>query len=311
MRILIASKIDRDAIDRLATRHEISCAFNATHDELLERIQGQQVLIFRSGVTISSAVLQAARSLELIIRAGSGLDNIDLHELARRGIRLERIPRPSAQAVAELTFAHMLCLARNVRYADALLRQGHWAKNDLESYLISGKTLGVVGAGNIGRRVCEMGVAWGMRVVACVEHWTHEHASEFKDAGIELTRFEELVPQADFLTIHVPLRPETRGLIGSDVLARMKPGAFLVNVARGGVVDERALYGALTEGGRLRGAGLDTHESEGPGVRSPLRDLPNVILTPHVGASTVDTQREIGREIVAILEAFEAGRSRA
>lgn len=311
MRILIASKIDRDAIDRLAARHEVRCAFNASPEELLESIRGQQVLIFRSGVTISGAVLEAAGSLELIVRAGSGLDNIDQAELARRGIRLERIPRPSSQAVAELTFAHMLCLARNVRLADELLRQGRWAKNDLESYLISGKTLGVVGAGNIGRRVGEMGVAWGMRVLACVEHWSHERASDFKDAGMELTRLEDILPQADFLTLHVPLRPDTRGLIGAAELRRMKRGAFLVNVARGGVVDEAALFEAVGESGHLAGAGLDTHESEGPGARSPLAGLPNVVLTPHVGASTVDTQREIGREILAILEAFEAGRSRA
>jgi D-3-phosphoglycerate dehydrogenase len=311
MKILVASKVDGDALEKLRARHQVTCAFNAPEEELIQRIPGHHALVFRSGVTISGPVLGAADALELIVRAGSGLDNIDRAELARRGIRLERIPGPSAQAVAELTFALMLSLARNLRQADALLRTGHWAKNELEGFLLSGKTLGVVGAGNIGRRVCEMGVAWGMRVVACVERWSHERASEFKDAGIELTRFDEVLPQADFLTLHVPLGPATRGLIDARALARMKQGAFLVNVARGGVVDEQALRVELGSGGRLRGAGLDTHEREGQGAKSPLADLPNVVLTPHVGASTVDTQREIGREILAIVEAFDAGRVRS
>lgn len=307
MRILIISSIDPETIDKLSVQHKVTCAFNISESELLEQIQDNEVLIFRSGVTVSRRVLEAAPKLRLVIRAGSGFENIDLDELNRRSISLVRFPKPSAQAVAELTFAHMLGLARNVRLADSLLREGRWAKHDLENFLISGKTLGIVGVGNIGARVGELGVAWGMRTIGCVAPESlARRANELKDRGIELMPFDKIILQADFLTIHVPLNESTRGLINGQVLANMKKGSYLINMARGGVVDEAALYQALTTGGRLRGAGLDVHENEGPGKLSPLRELPNVILTPHIGATTKDTQREIGLQILDALERYES-----
>jgi D-3-phosphoglycerate dehydrogenase len=306
MRILIASAIDPDSIERLSRDHAVTFAPGLSEDELLEKIPDKDVLVFRSGVSITRDVLRVARNLRLIVRAGSGLDNIDLDELRRRNIVMVRIPRPSAQAVAELTFTLMLGLARNLLIADSEWRQGHWVKNDLQNYLIHGKTLGVVGVGNIGQRVGEMGVAWGMRVIGCVHHWSRETSDRLGKLGIELRSFDEVVPEADFLTLHVPLYESTRHMVDADVLSRMKKGSYLVNLARGGVVDEKALYDALTRGERLRGAGLDVHANEGHGRLSPFRDLPNVILTPHVGASTVDTQREIGREMLAIVERFES-----
>ncbi|MDH3691905.1 MAG: hydroxyacid dehydrogenase [Gammaproteobacteria bacterium] len=307
MRILIVSSIDPETIDKLSVQHTVTCAFNISEPELLEQIRDNEVLIFRSGVTISRRVLEVAPKLRLIIRAGSGFENIDLEEMNRRNIPLLRFPKPSAQAVAELTFAHMLGLARNVRLADSLLRKGHWAKHDLENFLIAGKTIGIVGVGNIGARVGELGVAWGMQAIGCVEHESlASRAQELKNRGIELMPFDKIVPQADFLTIHVPLSDSTRGLINGKVLANMKVGSYLINMARGGVVDEAALYEALTTGGRLRGAGLDVHENEGPGKLSPLRELPNVILTPHIGATTKDTQREIGRQILEALERYQS-----
>jgi D-3-phosphoglycerate dehydrogenase len=301
MRILIASSIHPEALRRLERSHEVTRAFDAPAAELLTLIQDQDALVFRSGVTISKEILAAARRLRLVIRAGSGLDNLDLAELERRGIELRRIPRPSAQAVAELTFALMLALARNVLRLDQLFRHGCWAKNHFESHLLHGKTLGIVGVGNIGRRVGQMGAVWGMEVVGCTRPSSPLRVAELRREGIELCCFDEVVSRADFLSVHAPLEDSTRHLIDADVVARMKPGAFLVNTARGGVVDEEALYPALRSG-RLRGAGLDVHTLEGPGRLSPLRELPNVVLTPHVGSSTVDTQREIGREIVALVE---------
>lgn len=309
MRFLIACSVDPDVLSRLSGDHQVTCVLHASEEELTEAIRDKDVLIFRSGVTISKRVLTAGSELKLIIRAGSGLDNIDLEEVRRRGLRLQRIPRPSAQAVAELTFAHMLSLARNVRLADSLLREGRWAKYDLDNFLLSGKTLGIVGAGNIGGRVGELGVAWEMRVIGCVNPTSLDRTDAYRARGIELAVFDDVVRQADFLTVHVPLNDSTRGLIGADVLARMKVGSFLVNMARGGVVDEAALYDALTSGERLRGAGIDVHENEGPGKLSPFRDLPNVVLTPHVGATTQDTQRAIGQDILAIMETFKSQRS--
>ena len=165
--------------------------------------------------------------------------------------------------------------------------------------------LGVIGAGNIGSLVAHMGAAWGMKVLACVEHPSEERNEEFERAGIELTTCEQLLAESDFVSIHVPLKPETRNFIDADSLARMKPGAYLVNMARGGVVDEAALYQALAEG-RLGGAALDVHKAEGEGKISPLAEFKNVILTPHIGASTFDSQKEIGDIILDTMDAFMA-----
>jgi phosphoglycerate dehydrogenase-like enzyme len=203
-----------------------------------------------------------------------------------------------------MTFAFMLGLARRIYEADRLWRSGHWAKQSLEGYLLRGKTLGVVGVGNIGSRVGQLGSSFNMNVIGCVEYSSLRLEQAMARAGIRLTSFDEVVSSADFLSINVPLNDSTRNLIDAEVLKRMKPGAFLVNTARGGIVDELALYDQLLPGGRLRGAALDVHEHEGEGQISPLAALPNVLLTPHIAAMTVDTQREIGRRAVEIIADF-------
>jgi D-3-phosphoglycerate dehydrogenase len=306
MKILIVSSIDQTAQETLRAHHDVVCAFNANAATLLSHIHDREVLIFRSGVSITADVMASAPDLKLLIRAGSGIDNVDMAYIEQRVITFTRIPEPSAQAVAEMSFALMLSLARNVREADLLTRQGHWAKNQLTGYLLSGKVLGIVGAGNIGSRVGQLGAAWGMQPIGCVELPSPHVAADLDEKGIRLTDFAEVMSTADFVSIHVPLQASTRNLIDARALSCMKPGAFLINLARGGVVDEQALYTELTTPGRLRGAALDVHKEEGEGKISPLAGLPNVILTPHIGANTVDTQREIGRRIVAILNDFIA-----
>jgi D-3-phosphoglycerate dehydrogenase len=302
MRILVASPIDPDALTELRSRHDVVAAFGAPEDELRRLAVDREAIVFRSGVSISSEVLAAATGLRLLVRAGSGLDNLDLAQVKRRGIDLRRVPGPGAQAVAELTFGLMISLARGIALGDRLLRQGHWAKTELIGYNLTGKTLGIVGLGSIGSRVAALGLAWGMHPIGCVDHPSPERTAEFAAKGIELTDLDHVLAAADFLTIHVPLGADTRGLIAAAELAKVKPGAFLVNVARGGVVDEAALFAELQPGGRIRGAGLDVHVNEGEGKISPLAGLPNVVLTPHIGATTVDAQREIGQEVVAIID---------
>ena len=304
MNILIASKIDSDAIEKLKENNDVMCAFGAKEEELKSAIKDRDILVFRSGVKISADVMAAAPDLKLLVRAGSGVDNLDMDYVNQRGLRLVRIPGPGAKAVAEMTFALMLALARNLLEADRLTRQGRWAKNELYGHLLTGKVLGVLGAGNIGSVVGHLGAAWGMKVLACVEHPSSDRAEQFARAGIQLTSCEELLSRADFVSVHVPLKETNRNLINDEMLAYMKPDAFLVNIARGGIVDEAALYRALVEG-RLRGAALDVHKSEGEGKVSPLAELKNVILTPHIGANTVDSQREIGEIIFATVEAFK------
>lgn len=305
MKILIASKIDPEAIEKLKENHEVVCAFGADKETLKSAIQGCDVLIFRSGVDISSEVMAAAPTLKMLIRGGSGTDNVDLDYVNRQGLQLVRVPGPGAKSVAELTFALMLGLARKVVEADRLTRQGHWAKSQMTGYLLTGKTLGVVGAGNIGGLVAHMGAVWGMKVLACVEHTSPERKESFERAGIELTTCERIMAEADFISVHLPLKPDTRNFIDKDQIALMKKNAYLVNLARGGVVNEAALHEALAEG-RIGGAALDVHQAEGEGKVSPLAEFKNVILTPHIGASTFDSQKEIGKIILETMDAFLA-----
>ena len=305
MKILIASKIDPASIEKLKENHEVVCAFGADKETLKSAIQGCDVLIFRSGVDISAEVMSASPSLKLLIRGGSGVDNLDMDYVSQRGLHLVRIPGPGAKAVAELSFALMLALARKVVEADRLTRQGHWAKSEMTGYLLTGKVLGVVGAGNIGSLVAHMGAAWGMKVLACVEHATPERREEFERAGIQLTTCEQVLAESDFVSVHVPLKPDTRNFIDAEELALMKPNAYLVNMARGGVVNEGALHQALKLG-RLGGAALDVHQAEGEGKVSSLAEFKNVILTPHIGASTFDSQKEIGAIILQTMESFMA-----
>lgn len=304
MKILIASSIYPDAIDKLREDHDVICAFNAKDDVLKEVIVDREVVILRSGVQITAEVMACAPDLKLLLRAGSGFDNIDVDYVNEHGLRLIRIPGPGAKAVAEMSFTFMLALARNLLEADRLTRQGHWAKNKLTGELLTGKRLGIVGAGNIGTQVGKLGVAWGMEAIGCVEPATPEEAERLRAEGIRMTDFDEVISTSDFISIHVPLLDATRNLINSQELAMMKPGAYLINLARGGVVNEQALYDALTEG-QLAGAGVDVHENEGEGKISLLAELPNVILTPHIGAGTIDSQREIGDIVINILKELE------
>ena len=308
MNILLASSISKHAIEKLNENHDVICAFNAPEDKLISLIKDRDLIIFRSGVQISAKVMGAAPNLKYLVRAGSGLDNLDVEYSEQRGIELVRIPEPGAKAVAELSFAFMLALSRNLLYADKEWKQGHWVKSELKSYLLRGKILGIVGAGNIGSLVGEMGSAWGMTVLGCVEDsaYTPENEEFLKSKGVKLTTFEEVLSNADYLTVHTPLDDTTRNLIGKKELKLMKRGSYLLSLARGGVVNEKALLEELTEGDRLRGVGLDVHENEGEGKISPFASLPNVVLTPHVGAQTIDSQREIGDRVLETVEQFEA-----
>lgn len=306
MRILVACPLDRRALERLSRDHTVDLCPQPSAAELARRIRDQDALVVRSGVPVTSPVLGAAPELRLIVRAGSGVDQIDVAEVHRRGIELVRIPHPGARAAAELSFGLMLALARHLIPLDDQLRRGRWAKHDFEGVLLSGRTLGVVGVGAVGSRVGRLGAAWGMRVLGCVGHPDAGTSARLRRLGIEHASFQEVMEQADFLSLHVPLRESTRGLVDEEVLAQVKCGSFLVNTARAGVVDARALYHALRSGRRLRGAALDVHEHEGTGGLSPLRHLPNVILTPHVSAMTRESQREIGAELVRVVEAFAA-----
>ena len=308
MNILIASSISKGAIEKLNEKHNVICAFNAPEEKLISLMYDRDVLIFRSGVKISEKVMEAGPNLKFLIRAGSGIDNLDVSYATKRGILLKRIPEPGAKAVAELSFAFMLALSRSLLFADKELRQGRWVKGEFKGYLLRGKVLGVIGAGNIGSLVGQMGSFWGMTVLGCVakEDYTPEIEADLISKSIRLTTFDEVVSNADYLSIHVPLMDSTKNLINKEVLQMMKPGSYLIHLARGGVVNEKDLLEELTKENRLRGAALDVHENEGKGKVSPFAKFPNVILTPHMGAQTVDSQKEIGERVLEAVELFSA-----
>jgi len=306
MKIFLASPIADRAVQRLRSAHDVMVGFDET-ERWPQLLDDREAIVFRSGVTISAHVMEMAPKLELAIRAGSGFDNIDLQHCRERGIRVVRVPGPSAQAVAEFTLGLIMALSRRICEADAHVRGGRWPKHHLVGSLIAGKVLGVVGAGRIGKRVGEIGALLGMRVVACVERPAVEPRLVLAAKGITLTDFDSVVEQSDILTVHTPLNDTTRRLINADAIRRMKPGALLVNTARGGVVDERAVEAALREG-RLGGVAFDVHEREGDGAMSSLAVYPNVLLTPHIGGMAIESQEMIGDRAAELIAAHLKGR---
>lgn len=303
MKILVASTLDPDALNSLRAQHDVVSEVRPGPTRLHELLPDQEAVILRSGVQLDREALKRAPHLRLVIRAGSGLDNIDQDYLFEHGIRLERIPGPAARSVAEMSFGLMLAVYRRIAEADRSMRRAEWRKSQLFGRTLDEKTLGIVGLGNIGRRVAELGVAWGMNVIGCVERPSPSVSARLAKGKVELLAFPDVLARADVVSIHVPLQESTRGLIGEKELAMMKTDAVLIHMARGGVVDEAALLDALLTK-RLAGAGVDVHVREGEGLRSPLADLENVVLTPHLGSTTVDTQRAIGKEVLRIVDGF-------
>jgi phosphoglycerate dehydrogenase-like enzyme len=308
VKILLASPIDPGTVEVLSGSYDVVTPAASTPDALKEAIADRDAVVLRSGVILSADVLAAAPGLRLLVRAGAGLDNIDLNQARAQGLRVVKIPGMSAPPVAEFTFALLLSLARKVTLADRLLREGRWPKPTLGGPLLHGKTLGIVGAGNIGGLVGQMGASWGMRAIGCVANPNDTVAQQLLGRGVRLTDFDEVLTTSDFLCLHTPLDESTRHLFGTEALSRMKPGSLLVNVARGGVVDEAALLEALTRGDTVAGAALDVHEIEGEGTRSRFAEMDNVVLTPHIGAMAVDSQHLIGERIVELVQAYDNGK---
>jgi len=303
MKILVASHLEQSAIRRLQQHHDVICTFDQPTADLFALVHDREVLVFRSGVEISRALMECAPDLKLLVRAGCGLDNLDCEYVRKRGIVLQRIPEPAAQAVAEMALAFMFALSRNIQRADVMLRQGHWEKDKLEGHLLAGKVLGIVGAGNIGSRLGALASMIDMKPIGCIADPTPAVVQALYEKGIAIADFDTVLAAADFVSVHVPLNDSTRNLINGRAFSLMKESSYLINLARGGVVDETALHAALVSG-RLRGAALDVHEHEGQAQISPLAQLPNVLLTPHIGASTLETQEQIAVRVVEIIEAF-------
>jgi D-3-phosphoglycerate dehydrogenase len=293
--ILILDPIDPGALRALGSRFSVRIALRPSDDELLKLVAGAEVIVLRSGVRLTRAVLGVATSLRLVARAGVGVDNIDLAAARDRGVVVFNVPGENGNAVAEFTFGLVLALVRKIALADRQLRAGRWAKHELTGIELRGKTLGVVGLGEIGGRVSTLGGGFGMRIVGCVAHTSDQRRRELALRGIALADFDEVLTSADVVSLHVPLDAATRGLVGGPQLAKMKASAVLVNVSRGDVVDEAALFEALSSGA-IAGAAIDVFAREGQ--PTPLSSLDNVLLTPHIGAMTADSQARVGARLV-------------
>lgn len=301
MKILIADKIADSGIALLSEDPEFEVIFKPGLDEngLCDYIQDVDGLIVRSGVSITSRVIAAARNLKVIGRAGIGVDNIDVNFATERGIVVLNTPNANATTTAELAIAHLFSLCRQLPQANESVRAGKWERARFNGVEITGKTLGVIGFGTIGRVVCQRALGLKMNVIAYDPFVTED---VFNDAGVETMSLEELLARADIITLHCPLTANTSKLINSDAISKMKPGARLINCARGGLVDEDALYDAL-KSGYLSGAALDVYNNEPP-VDSPLLELDNIQFTPHLGASTHEAQTAVGLEIAKQIVTF-------
>ncbi len=292
-RILVTEKIADGGLDRLrAAGHEVDLQLDLTPETLLSAVIGAHALIIRSATIVTADVLAAGRDLVVVGRAGIGLDNVDTAAATAQGVMVVNAPQSNILTTAEHTMAMLLAQARNIPQAHAALVAGRWERSKWEGVELADKTLGIVGLGRIGKLVAQRASAFGMRVIAHDPFVAPERARQI---NVELHSLEELVAASDFLTLHVVKTPETLGMIGKDLLGRAKPNLRIVNVSRGGVIDEDALAEAIRDG-RIAGAAIDVFATE-PTTVSPLFELPQVVVTPHLGASTAEAQDKAGDTI--------------
>ncbi len=288
-KVLIAEPLAEAGVELLRARYEVDARAGMTHAELLAAIADADALVVRSATRVDAEVLEAARRLKVVGRAGIGLDNVDVAAATRLGILVANAPQSNVISAAEHTVALILAQARNIPQAHAALRAGRWERGRFQGAELYGKTLGVVGLGRVGTLVAQRLGAFGMRLVAYDPFVSRDRAAQL---GVELVSLAEVLARADVLTVHLPKTAQTVGLVGERELAAMKPGARLVNTARGGIVDELALAKAV-ESGHLAGAALDVFAEE-PTIASPLFGLDSVVVTPHLGASTAEAQDKAG-----------------
>ena len=292
-RVLITEELAPSANEALvAGGHDVDVRLGLSPEELCDAIKGADALIVRSATKVTATVLDAADRLAVVGRAGVGIDNIDLAAATERGVMVVNAPQSNIVSAAEHTIALLLAQARNIPQAHAALIEGRWERSKWEGIEVSGKTLGVLGLGRIGALVAQRALAFGMRLVAYDPFVAPERA---KQMGVELLALDDLAAQADFVTIHVVKTPETIGLVGASFFDKAKPGVRIINVGRGGIIDEEALAKAI-ENGQVGGAALDVFAEE-PTTESPLFALSSVVVTPHLGASTREAQDKAGEQI--------------
>jgi len=302
-KIIVGDPIDEEFFKIVEGRAEVIRAYDVDDEDFASLLKGADIVIVRSRRRITRALIDCADCLKVIARAGIGLDNIDVDYARSKGIIVVPVAEASIEAVAELTIGFMIALSRKIPQLDSKVKKGLWCKSEGVGLELKGKTLGIIGLGRIGSRVAELAKAFGMRVIAYDPYVDRMAASKI---GVELIdKLSDLLKISDYVSIHTPLTEETYHMIGERELKLMKPTAFLINTARGSIVDEKALIKALKEGW-IAGAALDVFEDE-PLEDSDLVKFDNVILTPHIGGSTIEAQKSIARILAEkIMEYIES-----
>jgi D-3-phosphoglycerate dehydrogenase len=305
VKVLVVEPIAHVGVDRLRARHDVDERIGLSREEICDVLPGYDALVVRSQVKVDAAMIEAGPRLLVIGRAGVGVDNVDLEAATRAGIVVVNAPTGNTIAATEHTLGLLYALARRIPAADASIRRGEWKRSAFTGVELRGRTLGIVGMGKIGQAIAARARAMEMHVLAADPYLSAEQAALH---GTELVELGDLLERADVVTVHVPMTRTTRGMIGAAELARMKPGSFILNVARGGIVDEAAAAEGLRSG-HLGGAAFDVYTSEPPADDNPLRDAPNTVLTPHLGASTEEAQVAVSEEVAdQILDVLD-GRS--
>jgi D-3-phosphoglycerate dehydrogenase len=292
-KIIVAEKIDKAGIEYLQKHADVDVCIGISREELLEKIENYDALVVRSATKVNAELLEKGKKLKIVGRAGNGIDNISVEEATKRGVIVANTPESNIISACEISIALMFAGARSICYADKETKSGKWIRNQLEGTELFGKTLGIVGLGRIGGLMATRMKAMGMNLIAYDPYISDER---FEKYGVtKKETLEELCKEADIITVHTPKTEETKGMISYKQIELMKDGVHLVNGARGGIIDEKAAYDGL-KSGKIASFGLDVHETE-PRTESPLYELDNVTVTPHIGANTYDAQRNVGLNI--------------
>lgn len=293
MKVLITEPVHPDGVEFLRSKGvEVTCAFGISREELLQSVAMYDGLIIRSDTAIDRELLDLATHLKVVGMAGIGLNHVDLFLADERGVRVYNVPDGSNESVAELTIGFLIAVARKIVLASSDTKKGMWDKSGYMGHTLQGKTLGILALGRIGTRVAEIARVLGMNILACDPYLDEQ---EVQRRGAQKVELDSLLRASDFVSIHSPLNEQTYHLIGREQIEMMKDGSFLINLGRGGIVDEEALYDALVSG-KLKGAALDVMEVE-PAPKSKLFTLDNIFITPHIGAGTVESQQYISLSI--------------
>jgi D-3-phosphoglycerate dehydrogenase len=301
MKILVADPVAKEGIELLQSQAEVDVKLGLKPDELKKIIGDYEALVVRSETKATADIIQAGTKLQVIARAGVGLDNIDVEAATRQGVVVVNAPTGNTIAAAEHTVAMMLALARHIPQANAKLKSGAWKRSDYMGTELRGKTLGIIGLGNVGSEVARRAQAFNMRLVGYDPFVSSDYA---RNLAVELVTLEQLIKTSDFITLHLPLTAQTKMLLGAKELSKMKPSARIINCARGGLVDEEALVKAV-DAGKVAGAAVDVFIKE-PVTDSVLFQSDKIIVTPHLGASTTEAQTsvalEVAEQVMAVLK---------